>query len=35
MGEKDGNRWVIDQVMDIEIPEALKTVRRGFRGLVG
>ncbi len=33
MGEKSINRWVIDQVMDIEVPEALKTLQRGFRGL--
>ena len=34
MGEKTGNRWVIDQVMDIEIPEALKTAAKSFQGLV-
>ncbi|CAK0781697.1 conserved hypothetical protein [Gammaproteobacteria bacterium] len=33
MGEKDGNRWVIDQIMEVEIPETLKTMRRSFRGL--
>lgn len=35
MGEESGNRWVIDQVMEIEIPEALKTMSRVFHGLVG
>ena len=34
MGEEKGNRWVIDQVMDIEVPEAIKTMQRGFRGLI-
>lgn len=33
MGEKD-NKWVLDQVMDIEIPDALKVFRRVVRGLV-
>ena len=34
MGGKDINRWVIDQVMDIEIPEALKTISKGFNDLM-
>jgi len=33
MGEKD-NKWVPDQVMDIEIPEAMKVFRRVVRGLI-
>ncbi|CAK0761915.1 conserved hypothetical protein [Gammaproteobacteria bacterium] len=34
MGEENGNRWVIDQVMEIEIPDAIKTLRRSFQGLI-
>ena len=34
MGENHNNRWVIDQIMDIEIPDALKTLRRAFQGLI-
>jgi hypothetical protein len=33
MGEKD-NKWVPDQVMDIEIPDALKVFKRVVRGLI-
>ncbi|CAK0740162.1 conserved hypothetical protein [Gammaproteobacteria bacterium] len=33
MGENNDNRWVIDQVMDVEIPGAIKVIRRGFQGL--
>ncbi len=33
MGEKD-NKWVPDQVMDIEIPDAMKVFRRVVRGLI-
>ena len=33
MGEKD-NKWVTDQVMDIEIPDALKTFKRVARNLL-
>jgi hypothetical protein len=33
MGKKD-NKWVPDQVMEIEIPEAMKVFRRVVRGLV-
>ncbi len=33
MGEKD-NKWVTDQVMDIEIPDALKTFRRVAKNLL-
>lgn len=33
MGEKD-NKWVLDQVMDIEIPDAMKTFKRVVRGLI-
>jgi hypothetical protein len=33
MGEKD-NKWVPDQVMDIEIPDAMKVFKRVVRGLV-
>ncbi len=33
MGEKD-NRWVPDQVLEIEIPDAMKTIKRITRGLL-
>ena len=33
MGEKD-NKWVTDQVMDIEIPDALKTFKKVSRNLL-
>jgi len=33
MGEKD-NKWVTDQVMDIEIPDAMKVFKRVVRGLI-
>jgi hypothetical protein len=33
MGAKD-NKWVPDQVMDIEIPDAMKVFRRVVRGLI-
>jgi len=33
MGEKD-RKWVTDQVMDIEIPDALKTFKRVARNLL-
>ncbi len=33
MGEKD-NKWVPDQVMDIEIPDAMKAFKRVTRGLI-
>jgi len=33
MGEKD-NKWVPDQVMDIEIPDAMKVVSRVLKSLV-
>ena len=33
MGEKD-NKWVPDQVMDIEIPDAMKVFKRVMRGLI-
>ena len=33
MGEKD-NKWVPDQVMEIEIPDALKVFKRVVRGLI-
>lgn len=33
MGIEQGNRWVIDQVMDIEIPDALKILQRSLHGL--
>ena len=32
MGEKD-NKWITDQVMDIEIPEALKPLNKAIRDL--
>ena len=31
MGDSQDNRWVIDQVMDIEIPAALKIMYRSFK----
>jgi hypothetical protein len=32
MGEKD-NKWITDQVMDIEVPEAMKPLRKALRDL--
>jgi len=32
MGEKD-NKWITDQVMEIEVPEALKPLRKALRDL--
>lgn len=32
MGEKD-NKWITDQVMDVEVPEALKPLGRALRDL--
>jgi hypothetical protein len=34
MGAKD-NKWIADQVMDIEVPEALKPLRKALRDLFG
>lgn len=34
VGEKDANRWVIDQVMEIEAPEANKALRKSLDGLM-
>jgi len=33
MGEKD-NKWIPDQVMDIEIPDAMKAFKRVTRGVL-
>jgi hypothetical protein len=33
MGEKD-NKWITDQVMDIEVPEALKPLRKAVKDLL-
>jgi stage III sporulation protein SpoIIIAA len=33
MGEKD-NKWIPDQVMDIEIPDAMKAMKRITRGVL-
>ncbi len=33
MGEKD-NKWIPDQVMDIEIPDAMKAIKRIVRGML-
>jgi hypothetical protein len=33
MGERD-NKWVTDQVMDIEVPEALKPLRKALGDLL-
>lgn len=32
MGEKD-NKWIVDQVMELEVPEALKPLRKALREL--
>lgn len=32
MGERD-NKWITDQVMDIEVPEAMKPLRKAVRDL--
>lgn len=34
MGEKD-RKWVTDQIMDIEIPDAMKTFKQVARNLIG
>ena len=33
MGERD-NQWITDQVMDIEVPEAMKPLHRAVRDLL-
>jgi hypothetical protein len=33
MGPKDG-KWISDQVMEVEIPEMLKTLQKGVKGLL-
>jgi hypothetical protein len=33
MGERD-NKWITDQVMDIEVPEAMKPLRKALRDLL-
>ena len=33
MGARD-SKWIDDQVMDVEVPEALKTLNRGFANLL-
>ena len=35
MGEDAQNRWVIDQVMDVDGPEIFKKLRRAFSDLIG
>ena len=35
MGQRDQNRWVIDQVMDSDGPEIYKKLARAFRDLLG
>ena len=32
MGEKD-NKWISDQVMDVEVPEAMKPLNKALRDL--
>ena len=34
MGERDA-KWICDQVMEIEVPDMLKTLRRGLGNLLG
>ncbi len=34
MGEGGSNRWVIDQVMEIEVPDVVKTMHRSLRDLI-
>lgn len=34
MGENNSNRWIMDQIMDIEIPAALKILQRAWQGLI-
>lgn len=31
---KEGNRWVIEQIVDIEAPEAVKTMRKALRDVM-
>jgi hypothetical protein len=33
MGDDD-KTWVMDQIMDIEMPEMMGTVRKSFKGLL-
>ncbi len=35
MGDDQDNRWVIDQIMEIEAPEAIGTLKKSIEGLVG
>ncbi len=34
MGDDQDNRWVIDQIMEIEAPEAIASLRRSIEGIV-
>ncbi|HHJ15964.1 MAG TPA: hypothetical protein ENJ80_04625 [Gammaproteobacteria bacterium] len=34
MGERD-RKWITDQVMEIEVPDMLKTLKKGLRDLLG
>jgi hypothetical protein len=35
MGQDQDNRWVIDQMMDIEVPEAIEALKKSIEGIVG
>ena len=35
MGGKDLNRWVIDQVMELDAPEVVKSLRNSMDDLLG
>lgn len=35
LGDPDDRRWVLDQIMSVQAPEAVEVVERGLRGLLG
>ena len=35
MGTDQTNKWVIDQVMDIDAPQAVKSLRKSLDNLIG
>ncbi|MBT3196976.1 MAG: hypothetical protein HN344_04555, partial [Gammaproteobacteria bacterium] len=35
MGKDQDNKWVIDQMMDIEAPDAIDALKKSIEGIVG
>ncbi|MBC8520326.1 MAG: hypothetical protein H8D24_08000 [Gammaproteobacteria bacterium] len=35
MGDDQDNRWVIDQIMEIEVPDAIEALKKSIEGIVG